>query len=144
MAYSRTRLEKSWIRIRSADESAVELWCLGVLILRGLTLVQSGKAGGLTSYLLQPGRHPFHRKNIKIPASLIVHQKATATFASVAVGHITVFVPFDSFLTNDTNLARYENSDLGTCNSSPYIIQVIKSLIMRYAGHVARTMERRA
>jgi hypothetical protein len=132
------------MRIRSAHERAVELWCLGGLILRGLTLIQSGKAGGLTSCLLQPSRHPLHRKNIKIPASLIVHQKATATFISVAVRHITVFIPFDSFLTNDMNLARYENSDPGTCNFSPYIIQVIKSRIMYYAGHVARMMERSA
>ena len=47
---------------------------------------------------------------------MIVHQKATATFTSAAVHHITVSNPFDSFLTKDMNLARYGNSDLGTCN----------------------------
>jgi hypothetical protein len=56
------------------------------------------------------------KKNIKIPVSTIVHQKATATFTSAAVRHITVFIPFYFFLTNAMNLARYGNSDLGTCN----------------------------
>jgi hypothetical protein len=110
----------------------------------GLDVIQSGKAAGLTSCLLQPSREPFYEKNIKISASMIVHQRSTATFTSAAVRHITVFISFDSFLTNDMNLARYGSSDLGTCNSSPYIIQVIKARRMRYAGHVARMMERRS